>query len=175
MSQSFYEDLHLKDPLPGHEPERFRRAAELYEKVIRRGKARGFTGIYSREDLARARRNIERLPWAREMFEEVVRDADFWVQKSDEEFYATIPTQNPLALTPAQYHGFPIHGGNRSNLGRICCIPAFYRAPTTLRILTRATAARRRPRGGPGRSQNPPGGRRRTARRRRSRPAWRSG
>ncbi len=116
MSQSFYESLHLKDPLPDHEPGRFRRAAELYEKVIRRGKTRGFTGIYSREDLARARRNIERLPWAREMFEEVVRDAAFWVEKGDEEFYATIPTQNPLALTPAQYHGCPIHGGNRSNL-----------------------------------------------------------
>jgi hypothetical protein len=113
---SLYEDLHLKDPLPDHEPERFRRAAELYERVIRRGKTRGFTGIFSRKDLARAKRNAERLAWAREMREEIVRDAGFWVEKGDEELYAMIPTQNPLALTPAQYHGCPIHGGNRSNL-----------------------------------------------------------
>ena len=116
MTQSFYENLHLKDPLPDFEPDRHRRASDLYARVIQKGKTRGLAGIYNREDLARAKRNIERLPWAREMFEEILRDAAFWVQKSDEEFYAMIPTQNPLALTPAQYHGCPIHGGNRSNL-----------------------------------------------------------
>ena len=116
MNASFYENLHLKDPLPDHEPDRYKRAAELYERVIKLGKTRGLAGIFSREDVARARRNIEKLPWARAMFEEIVRDADFWAGQSDDLLYAMIPTQNPLALTPAQYHGCPIHGGNRINL-----------------------------------------------------------
>ncbi len=110
------EGLHLREPLPDHEPDRYLRAAGFYENVIGAGKRQGRVGIYNREDLERARRNAERLAWARDMVDEIVRDADFWARFSDETLYAMVPTQNPLALTVAQYDGCPIHGGNRSTL-----------------------------------------------------------
>lgn len=112
--RALYEDLHLRDPLPDHEPDRYERAARFHETVIGDGKRQGLVGIYNREDLERARRNVERLDWAREMVDRIVRDADFWAQFSDETLYAMVPTQNPMALTVAQYDGCPIHGGNRS-------------------------------------------------------------
>lgn len=112
--RALYEHLHLRDPLPDHEPDRHARASRFHEEVIGAGKRRGLVGIYNREDLERARRNAQRLDWAREMVDRIVRDADFWAGFSDETLYAMVPTQNPMALTVAQYDGCPIHGGNRS-------------------------------------------------------------
>ena len=114
--RALYEDLHLRDLLPDHEPDRYARAARFHEEVIGGGKRQGLVGIYNREDLERARRNAERLDWARDMVDEIVRDADFWAGFSDETLYAMVPTQHPMALTVAQYDGCPIHGGNRSTL-----------------------------------------------------------
>ena len=112
--RALYEDLHLRDPLPDNEPDRYTRAAGFHTEVIGAGKRQGMVGIYNREDLDRARRNADRLDWARDMVDEVLRDADFWAGFSDETLYAMVPTQNPMALTVAQYDGCPIHGGNRS-------------------------------------------------------------
>ncbi len=114
--RELYEDLHLREPLPDHEPDRYARAARFHEGVIGAGKRQGLDGIYNREDLERARRNAKRLDWARDMVDEIVRDADFWAAFSNETLYAMVPTQNPMALTVAQYDGCPIHGGNRSTL-----------------------------------------------------------
>ena len=112
--RALYEHLHLRDPLPDHEPDRYARASRFHEDVIGVGKRQGLVGIYNRKDLERARRNAERLDWARDMVDRIVRDADFWADFSDETLYAMVPTQNPMALTVAQYDGCPIHGGNRS-------------------------------------------------------------
>ena len=114
--RALYEGLHLGEPLPDHEPDRYARAAGFFQTVIKGGKRRGMVGIYNREDLDRARRNAERLAWARDMVDQIVRDAEFWAGFSDETLYAMVPTQNPMALTVAQYDGCPIHGGNRSTL-----------------------------------------------------------
>ncbi len=114
--RALYEGLHLRDPLPDHEPDRYARAARFHEDVIGGGKRQGLAGIYNRGDLERARRNAERLDWARDMVDRIVRDADFWARFSDETLFAMVPTQNPMALTVAQYDGCPIHGGNRSTL-----------------------------------------------------------
>jgi hypothetical protein len=114
--EELYESLHLSGSLPDHEPDRYERAAELFRSVMGEGKSKAMIGIYNREDVGRARKNMERLPWAREMAEEILKDADFWASFSDELLYAMVPTQHPLALTVAQYHGCPVHGGNRSTL-----------------------------------------------------------
>ena len=114
--RALYEGLHLGGPLPDHEPDRYVRAARFHEEVIGAGKRQGLVGIYNRRDLERARRNAERLAWARDMVDQIVRDAGFWAGFSDETLYAMVPTQNPMALTVAQYDGCPIHGGNRSTL-----------------------------------------------------------
>ncbi|MDA0745733.1 MAG: heparinase II/III family protein, partial [bacterium] len=114
--RALYERLHVEVPLPEHEPDRYGRAEALFAERMEKQKSRGMVGMYDREDLARAKENAQRLPWAKEMVEKVVRDADFWVGFSDEMLYAMVPTQNPMALTVAQYHGCPIHGGNRSTL-----------------------------------------------------------
>ena len=111
-----YASLHLSGQLPDHEPDRYKRANELFGSVMGEGKGRARVGIYNEEDVARAKRNVDRLPWAKEMAEKIVDDADFWAAFSDELLYTMVPTHHPLALTVAQYHGCPIHGGNRSTL-----------------------------------------------------------
>ena len=112
--RSLCERLHLSGELPEHEPDRYARAADLYERVMARPKPSGLIGIYDQADLERAKRNVERVGWAREMLDEIVRDADYWVGYADEALYAMVPAENPMALTVAQYDGCPIHGGNRS-------------------------------------------------------------
>jgi hypothetical protein len=114
--QKLYEFLHLGGVLPKHESDRYKRAEHLFQTVMGDGKSHAMVGIYNREDVARARKNIERSAWAREMAEEIIEDANFWSSFSDELLYAMVPTQHPMALTVAQYHGCPIHGGNRSTL-----------------------------------------------------------
>lgn len=106
--------LHLSDPLPDHEPDRYDRAAELFGSVMGSGKTQGLVGIYNREDVERAKLNAQRLSWAKEKTDEIIRDADFWASFSDETLYAMVPTQNPMSLTVCPYYGCPIHGGNRS-------------------------------------------------------------
>ena len=71
--RALYEGLHLGEPLPDHEPDRYARAAGFFQTVIKGGKRRGMVGIYNREDLDRARRNAERLAWARDMVDQIVR------------------------------------------------------------------------------------------------------
>ena len=108
---------HLSSPLPPVEATRAARAESLWALELEPWrKTSGFTGMFSREDVQRARRTVRNHAWARKELRLIRQDADFWARFSDAFLYALLPTQNPRALTPSQYHGCPIHGGNRTTL-----------------------------------------------------------
>jgi hypothetical protein len=67
---------------------------------------RDYGGMYTAERLANARANCEKFDWARQQRETAVRNAAFWVQKSDEELWRLIPGQNlPRAIDVSMYKG----------------------------------------------------------------------
>ncbi len=108
---------HLSRPLAPVEPRRAARADSLWTAELAPWrKPSGFLGMFSREDVERAKNTVREHARAREELRLIRQDADFWTHFSDEFLYALLPTQNPRALTPSQYHGCPIHGGNRTTL-----------------------------------------------------------
>lgn len=81
--------------------------------IMRRPKTEGFRGQTSRNDVMVARQNAKRYAWARKLSDKIVRGADWWASKSDDEIWSLIPEGNPRALCPSFEHGCPIHGGAR--------------------------------------------------------------
>ena len=116
------------DPI---DPVREQKAAQLWiHELAPHRKKSGLLGRYSKADVVQARHNIQSSPWAQAVFDLILRQADFWAGLDDEWLYALLPTQNPRAMTPSQYHGCPIHGGNRLTLETSLSHPYRYRCVT---------------------------------------------
>lgn len=90
-----------------------RRVAPQLAVAMQTPKPRGFMALIDREDLARGRQNAATRPWAKTVAAGIIRDADWWVGKSDDYIYNLIPTGNPRAVCPSFEKGCPLHGGAR--------------------------------------------------------------
>ena len=82
-------------------------------------KRHGFTASIKKEDADRARRNAETTPWGSAMKDRILEVADYWVSRKDDDIFDMMVPANPHAMTPGQYYGDPISGGNR-NAFRMC-------------------------------------------------------
>lgn len=87
-------------------------------------KTRGNT-IIKKEWIKKARDNASNAKWGKEIARRILETADYWAQKKDKELLELVPTGNPRALTPGQYYGDPISGGNRFAL--YTCLETPYR------------------------------------------------
>ncbi len=85
---------------------------ELYAYMT--AKRRGLTVRLDRNDAERARDRAERTPWGRGMKEAILKIADYWAAKSDDELFDLIPVGNPRAITPSVHFGDPLTGGDRN-------------------------------------------------------------
>jgi hypothetical protein len=83
--------------------------------VMQRRKPRGFMGIINAEDVKRGRENVKKRAWAKSLADNIIKDADWWAQQSDEYLRSLIPVGNPRALCPQFEKGCPIHGGARQS------------------------------------------------------------
>ncbi len=70
-------------------------------------KNQGHTTALSREDLARARQLIAKQDWARSAFARILKIADHWLALSDDELYALIPVDSPMAYCVCYSYGCP--------------------------------------------------------------------
>jgi hypothetical protein len=89
------------------------RVAPQLAVVMNEPKRQGFMGIIDRTDLERGHRNIATRAWARAAADRIIKDADWWLARSDEAIWRLIPEGNPRALCPSFEKGCPIHGGAR--------------------------------------------------------------
>lgn len=120
--------FHAKQSLDPEETNRKQRALELAGSELQPGrKKHGLQGMYDHGDLQNAIRNIRTNPRARAIHDAILRQARFWAALPDSVLYGLLPSPNPRALTPSQYHGCPIHGGNRSTLETSLLHPYQYR------------------------------------------------
>lgn len=85
------------------------------DRVMSVPKTEGFQSVVDRDDLERGRRNIATRDWAGSVAGGAVKNAQWWVGKSDEYIYNLVPTGNPRALCPSFEKGCPIHGGARNS------------------------------------------------------------
>ena len=83
--------------------------------VMQKRKTRGFTSIIDPDDLARGRNNVATRPWAKKLADAIKKDADWWLEQSDDFIYSLVPAGNPRAICPSFEYGCPIHGGARSS------------------------------------------------------------
>ena len=93
-------------------------------KDVRR-KKHGFTLRLKREDAERARANARQTDWGAEIARRILETADYWANKSDDELFDFILPGNPRAMTPSQFYGDPLTGGNRNTLKT--CLETPYR------------------------------------------------
>lgn len=91
------------------------RMAPALAVVMQKRKARGFASIIDPDDVARGRNNVVTQPWARKLADQIMKDADWWLDQSDDVIYDLIPAGNPRAICPSFEYGCPIHGGARSS------------------------------------------------------------
>lgn len=91
------------------------RVKPLLDVVMRTPKTRGFMGIVNRDDRARGRANTAKYAWAKQAVESTCKQAEWWLNQSDEYIYSLIPPENPRALCPSFEKGCPIHGGARGS------------------------------------------------------------
>lgn len=73
-------------------------------------KNRSYTGVFSQKDFDQVRKNIKKYSWAKDIFNNIKKDADYWATKSDEDLYNLIPSENPRAFCPCYSFGCPICG-----------------------------------------------------------------
>jgi heparinase II/III-like protein/F5/8 type C domain-containing protein len=91
------------------------RIAPALAVVMQERKTRGFTSIIDHDDLARGRNNAATQPWARKLADKIKKDADWWLDQSDDFIHSLVPEGNPRAICPSFEYGCPIHGGARSS------------------------------------------------------------
>lgn len=93
-------------------------------------KTRGHA-IWREEWVCQARSNAVNTVWGKAIAGRILEVADYWTARSDKELLDLVPVGNPRALTPGQYYGDPISGGNRTAL--VTCMETPYRwyNPTT--------------------------------------------
>jgi len=87
--------------------------------------------MWREEWIRQARRNAADTVWGKAIASRILAVADYWAAKSDLELLNLIPTENPRALTPGQYYGDPISGGNRATLCTCLETPYRWYNPTT--------------------------------------------
>lgn len=81
-----------------------------------RDKKSGFSLRIKPEDAERARRNARETEWGTRIASRIYEVADYWASKSDDELFDFIIPGNPRAMTPSQFYGDPLTGGNRLTL-----------------------------------------------------------
>ncbi|MDF2663996.1 MAG: hypothetical protein K0Q94_6787, partial [Paenibacillus sp.] len=81
-----------------------------------RAKKSGFSLRIKREDAERARMNARETEWGAQIARRIYEVADYWASKSDDELFDFIIPGNPRAMTPSQFYGDPLTGGNRLTL-----------------------------------------------------------
>ncbi|TNJ62471.1 hypothetical protein FE784_30355 [Paenibacillus hemerocallicola] len=81
-----------------------------------RAKKSGFSLRIKREDAERARMNARETEWGALIARRIYEVADYWASKSDDELFDFIIPGNPRAMTPSQFYGDPLTGGNRLTL-----------------------------------------------------------
>ncbi|MCD6221865.1 heparinase II/III family protein [bacterium] len=84
--------------------------SEILKLIGTSYKEHPYTGMFSRKDFIQIKKYIKKYPWAKDAFEKIKKDADYWVSKSDEEIYNFIPPENPRAYCPCYAFGCPICG-----------------------------------------------------------------
>lgn len=120
--------IHANQGIDPEETNRKQRALELAGFELQPGrKKHGLQGLYDHGDLQNAIRNIRTNPRAKAIHDAILVQARFWAALPDSVLYGLLASQNPRALTPSQYHGCPIHGGNRSTLETSLLHPYRYR------------------------------------------------
>ena len=72
--------------------------------------------IISSNRLEVARESATSTSWGKNIQKRILEVADNWASKSDQELFDLVPVGNPLALTPGQYYGDSLSGGNRKTL-----------------------------------------------------------
>ncbi|RAV23259.1 heparinase II/III family protein [Paenibacillus contaminans] len=88
--------------------------AEILRHV--RDKKSGFSLRIKPEDAERARFNARETEWGARIAARIYEVADYWASKSDDELFDFIIPGNPRAMTPSQFYGDPLTGGNRLTL-----------------------------------------------------------
>jgi hypothetical protein len=96
---------------------------ELYRYY--RPKKSGFSLRIKKSDVESARYNAEHTLWGKATKDHIFEVADYWASKSDDELFDLVPVGNPRALTPSQFFGDPLTGGNRGTL--TTCLETPYR------------------------------------------------
>jgi len=96
---------------------------EIYRYV--RSKKSGFSLRIKKEDVKSAIKNAECTSWGKAIKDHIFQTADYWASKSDDELFDLVPVGNPRAMTPSQFFGDPLTGGNRSTLAT--CLETPYR------------------------------------------------
>ncbi|MDF2722230.1 MAG: hypothetical protein K0Q59_1905, partial [Paenibacillus sp.] len=81
-----------------------------------RDKRSGFSLRIKPEDAERARRNARETEWGATIAASIYEVADYWAAKTDDELFDFILPGNPRAMTPSQFYGDPLTGGNRLTL-----------------------------------------------------------
>ncbi|RKN86134.1 heparinase II/III family protein [Paenibacillus ginsengarvi] len=81
-----------------------------------RDKKTGFSLRIKPEDAERARRSASETEWGARIAARIYEVADYWASKTDDELFDFIIPGNPRAMTPSQFYGDPLTGGNRSTL-----------------------------------------------------------
>lgn len=102
---------------------------EIYNFV--KEKHQGFTVRLSRDDVDQARKTADTTTWGGRMKEEIIKIADYWAAKSDDELFELVPVGNPRALSVGQYFGDPLNGGKRTAYQLCLERPYQYYNPTT--------------------------------------------
>ncbi|MHA1680461.1 MAG: hypothetical protein ACTSUE_05595 [Promethearchaeota archaeon] len=72
--------------------------------------------IFDKKRINAAIQNATSTKWGLNIREKILVVANFWADKPIKELLDFVPVGNPLALTPGQYYGDPIEGGNRKTL-----------------------------------------------------------
>lgn len=81
-----------------------------------RAKRSGYSLRVKRDDAERARVNARETEWGARIARRIYEVADYWAAKSDDELFDFILPGNPRAMTPSQFYGDPLTGGNRTTL-----------------------------------------------------------
>lgn len=89
-----------------------------------REKTRGHT-IFREGLVKNTRYNAVHTRWGAEIARRIMDVADYWASKTDTELLDLVPIGNPRAVTPGQYFGDPISGGNRETF--VTCLETPYR------------------------------------------------
>lgn len=102
---------------------------ELYDFLT--DKKQGLTVRMNADDVRIARDTAENTSWGRETKAAILRIADYWAAKSDDELFELVPFGNPRAMSVGQSFGDPLTGGRRTAFQVCLERPYEYYNPST--------------------------------------------